>query len=135
MELSMKYVVLDNLNFDCRDYAPGDIVQLDDEATAEQLIALGVIEEGDGDGSADDGGAAGPELADMSIAQLKAFAAEQGIDLGTATKKAEIALAIKEALAAKTAEADAAAASAAAVLNAGETAGTNPGDTADTAGQ
>lgn len=127
----MKHVVLDNLNFDCRDYAPGDIVQLDDEATADQLVALGVVEEGYDDGSADAGGNALPGVADMSVAQLKAFAAEQGIDLGTATKKADIGLAVEEAMAAKIA---AAYAVGSADIG-GKTAGDAAGGTADTAGQ
>ncbi|NBC37357.1 hypothetical protein GTZ99_12430 [Novosphingobium sp. FSY-8] len=52
---------------------------------------------------ADDTADAAPELAKLTVAQLKDFAAHEGIDLGEETKKADILAAIELALEARNA--------------------------------
>lgn len=57
--------------------------------------------EDDGDQGSDDDAPKGPNLADMKVDELKAFAEAESIDLGDATKKDDIRDAIASALAAK----------------------------------
>jgi hypothetical protein len=63
-----------------------------DAETADLLVRLG-----NATVASDDANAA-PALADMTVTQLKGFAADEGIDLGNAAKKAEIVEAIEMAL-------------------------------------
>ncbi len=64
-----------------------------DAATADLLVRLGTATV-----AADDTAEAAPAIADMTVAQLKAFAETEGIALGEASKKAEIVEAIEKAL-------------------------------------
>lgn len=61
-----------------------------DPEAAEKLKAMGYTVEGEAPAPAD-------PLAAMKVDELKAYAAEKGIDLGDATKKADILAAIRAA--------------------------------------
>jgi hypothetical protein len=65
------------------------VAETDDERTAKKLQKLGYKVEGESSEEVD--------LSEMSVKELKAYADENGIDIGDATKKAEIITAIQNA--------------------------------------
>ena len=71
-----------------------------DQAQLDHLVAIGFIEPADDgqpdDGQPDDGQPAKP-VGEMTVDELKAHAAENGIDLGDARTKADIMAAIQAA--------------------------------------
>lgn len=119
----MQYRVLDDLNHDGRDYAPGDVVEMEPEA-AEALIALGVVAEM---GEAAEAADSGPgEVASRTQRLLHAAEAARDLAGGKLTLTTKGGVVTVEALEAMTGFEDVTAAERNAVW-AEATAGADPG--------
>ena len=74
-------------------YAAEGPISVRDDDEAQRLVDLELAEFADEDEEADDH-SEGETLEDMSVPDLKKLAADEGVDLGTATKKADVIAAI-----------------------------------------